>query len=330
MKEVTSALNDELELEKLKASTLDHIPQGVVIVNNKGIIEYVNPAIGVILGSTKTVGLNILEFNTVRCSNMYEAIIKGLNGIYAEFYNEDYTSYTTSVKKKLNIFGYPIIINRSSEIYGVMLHIHDITEEYELKKKVQSTYISTIAALAEAIDARDEYTGEHSKNVSRYVKLICRNLNISNEQRDKIETAASVHDIGKIGIRDYILNKPDKLTSEEYEIMKQHPVIGWEIIGKVDGFDDISLIIKHHHERWDGKGYPDGLLGNIIPLGAQVIAIADTYDAITSNRVYRKSLGKDKALQILLEERGKQFNEELVNIFINELYKLTVNNIEAI
>lgn len=314
------------KLNRLKSSVVDFTSQGVIIINNQGIIEYVNSAVGVILGSTSTVGLNILEFDTVKHSNMYQGIIKALNGISTEVYREHYTSYTTGVNKVLNVTINPVTSEKTAAIEGAMLIVNDVTEEYNLKLKMQFTYLSTIAALAEAIDARDEYTGEHSKNVSRFVDLVCKNLELSEEEIDKIRIAATIHDIGKIGIRDYILNKPDKLSFEEYEIMKGHPSIGADIIGKINGFDDIAKIIKHHHEKWDGRGYPDKLKGEEIPVGSQIIAIADSYDAIVSNRVYRKSLGRDRAIEILLEERGKQFNPEIVDIFIKEIVALSIDS----
>lgn len=176
--------------------------------------------------------------------------------------------------------------------------------------------------MANLVDARDSYTGEHSKNVYKYVTLLCNSLNINRKEKEEIELAAKFHDIGKIGISDSILNKPGRLTDEEYNEMKKHPVIGSEVISKIDGFETVSSIIRHHHERWDGNGYPDRLSSSKIPFGAQIIAIADTYDAITSNRVYRKSLGKARAMQILMEERNKQFNGSLVDIFVGQIDNL--------
>jgi PAS domain S-box-containing protein/putative nucleotidyltransferase with HDIG domain len=326
MEDFRGRLENNHRLDRLKSSIISYTPQGIIIIDKEGIIEYVNPSVGTILGSTETVGLNMLHFDTVINSSMYQGIIKALNGIPSELYGEHYISYTTGYKKVLNVFINPVISEDSQVVEGAMLVLHDITEEYNLRLKMESTYLSTIAALAEAIDARDEYTGEHSKNVSKFVELICNNLDISREEINKIKIAATIHDIGKIGVRDYILNKPDKLTFEEYEIMKRHPVIGSEIIGKINDFDDIAKIIRYHHERWDGNGYPDKLKGDEIPMGSQIIAIADTYDAIASNRVYRKSLGKDRAIEILLEERGKQFNSELVDMFIREIVRYSIDS----
>ena len=146
---------------------------------------------------------------------------------------------------------------------------------------------------------------------------MCDNIKFeSNKLKNDIKTAASFHDLGKVGIPDSILNKKGYLNDEEYNIIKQHPVIGADIISKLSEFKDISNIIRHHHERWDGGGYPSNLKGNEIPLGSQIIAIADTFDAITSDRAYRKSRSVKEAIDILISERGKQFNQELVDIFI--------------
>ncbi|MPN19721.1 Cyclic di-GMP phosphodiesterase response regulator RpfG [bioreactor metagenome] len=166
----------------------------------------------------------------------------------------------------------------------------------------------------------------HSTNVMKYTEMICHGILMEEEEKDKIMISSNLHDIGKIGIDDSILKKDGKLTDEEYRKMKLHPVIGASIIGDINGFEEISTIIKYHHERYDGKGYPSGLKGEEIPLGSQIIAIADAFDAITTNRVYRKSLGYVTAIDILKYEKGKQFNSELVDIFIRELEKNHMQN----
>lgn len=188
----------------------------------------------------------------------------------------------------------------------------------DIKIKLENTYLSGLEAMAALVDAKDSYTGDHSKNVSKYVSMLCNNLSCDNN-KDNVKIAATFHDLGKIGVSDTILKKPDKLSYSEYEIMKTHSVIGADVIGKIEEFSEISTIIRHHHERWDGTGYPDGLKGNEIPFGSQIISIADTFDAITSDRVYRKGQSKDIAFKILTEEKGKQFNPELVDIFIKSI-----------
>lgn len=193
---------------------------------------------------------------------------------------------------------------------------------HSIEMKLEGAYLSGFEAMAALVDAKDFYTGEHSKNVTKYVSIICNNLNCGKSKEDsknKVKIAATFHDLGKIGIPDIILKNPGKLSDSDYEIMKTHSVIGSNVIGKIEGFTEISTIIRHHHERWDGTGYPDGLKGNEIPFGSQIISIADTFDAITSDRVYRKGLNEAIALKILIEEKGKQFNPELVDIFIKSI-----------
>lgn len=305
------------EYEIIKELILARSPIGFILLDTKGKILYVNPAIGEILGSTETVGLNILEFDTVKKSRLYDGIMKAFEGISSEFRNENYVSYTTRVEKYINIIISPEFEYRTNVVKSVVIVIHDVTEEYRLKHKVEKNYINIIKALAELVDARDYYTGQHSKMVSKYTAMLCDKINFSCEEDiETIKVSAGFHDLGKIGVTDFILNKNGKLTEEEYNIMKKHSEIGADVLSNLDDFGNISKIIRHHHERWDGKGYPDGLKGEEIPLGSQIIAIADTYDAITSDRVYRKGKNKEAAIEILKEEKGKQFNPELVDKFI--------------
>lgn len=307
------------ELTKFNKLIIDITPTGLVVLNKIGIIEYVNQSTGNILGSTKTVGLNILEFDTIRQSKLYNGIYNASTGIYTEILGEHYTSFTSRDEKVLNIYISPVIDDNNGNVTNIILFIHDITKEHELKVDIEKTYLSTIKAFAELVDARDKYTGKHSENVTKYVSMICVELNIDEKMKTQIQIAAKIHDMGKIGISDKLLNKPGRLTNEEYDCIKKHSALGAEITNKISGFDDISLMIRHHHEKWDGRGYPSGLKDSEIPLGSQIIAIADAYDAITTDRVYRKKLGKEVAIKILLEEKGKQFNPELVDIFIKKI-----------
>lgn len=304
-------------VEDFNNRILEKSPNGVIVINSMGIIEYVNNSTGEILGSAETVGLNILSFDTVKNSKLYSAINEALNGKSTNIKHEFYTSYTSRETKILNLCVFPDKSRNSGAVEKVVILLVDVTEEFKLKEKVERTYLDTIEALASLVDARDPYTGQHSKNVSKYTAMICSKLDITQQEKDRIILSASFHDIGKVGIGDNVLNKAGKLTDEEYDIMKKHPSIGADIISKIQGFEDISDMIRYHHERWDGRGYPSKLKENEIPFGSLIIAIADTYDAITSDRVYRKGLGKDKAIQILKEEKGKQFNAELVDVFLS-------------
>ncbi|HEX3029682.1 MAG TPA: HD domain-containing phosphohydrolase [Clostridia bacterium] len=177
-------------------------------------------------------------------------------------------------------------------------------------------FFNTIDALIAAVEAKDKYTEGHSQRVSQYATSVAKMLNLPKEQIEEIKIAGILHDIGKIGISDNILLKPEKLTSDEYEVIKQHPLISNKILYPV-GFSDRTLkAIAFHHERYDGKGYPYGLSGNDITIEAQIIAVADAYDAMTSNRSYRCALGSDIALKELVLNKSTQFNPQLVDCMV--------------
>ena len=150
-----------------------------------------------------------------------------------------------------------------------------------------------VECITSALDARDPYTGNHSRRVSDMACMLCGAMGISSEETQEIHIAAHLHDIGKIGIPDAVLLKEGRLDDEEWELMKKHPQIGAEILSKSHQFDRIAAIILHHHERYDGKGYPFGAKGEEIPLGARIIAVCDSIDAMSSNRSYRKALSHE-------------------------------------
>jgi len=181
----------------------------------------------------------------------------------------------------------------------------------------QSHLIEIVTSLAGAIDAKDKYTKDHSSSVSRYSAALAKAIGLSDKETERIKLGALLHDIGKIGIPEYVLNKPDRLTEEEFNIIKQHPVIAVKKILEPNPIlHDLIPIIKYHHEQWNGKGYPDGLKGEEIPLEARIAAIADTYHALISDRPYRKGMSAQKACKILEEGAGVQWDKDLVRQFI--------------
>ncbi|NPD75312.1 HD-GYP domain-containing protein [Oceanispirochaeta sp. M1] len=167
------------------------------------------------------------------------------------------------------------------------------------------------------LNTRDPYTFEHSWRVSALSEAISREMNVPNEYKESIHMAAHLHDIGKIGIPDYILNKTGKLTNVEYEKMKGHSEIGYEIVYGIENLKEIALYVRHHHERWDGKGYPSGLSGKDIPFGARIIAVADTFDAITSHRTYSKERSYDWAYEEIKASSGTQLCPEICDSFLD-------------
>jgi putative nucleotidyltransferase with HDIG domain len=194
-------------------------------------------------------------------------------------------------------------------------------ENTRLYDRLQDTYIGAIGALAAAIEARDPYTVGHSARVTQYAVAIAESMNLSSEETEEIRLAALLHDVGKIGIPDNILNKPEKLTEEEYTAIKMHPALSMRIMEPLPHRGDIIPIIYHHHEHFDGSGYMDGRAGENIPLGARIISVADAYEAMTSDRPYRDALSRKDALEELRVCAGTQFDPEVVRHFLNLLEK---------
>ncbi len=176
---------------------------------------------------------------------------------------------------------------------------------------------ATLRALVRTLEAKDPYTRLHSERVTKWALGIAEEMGCPQEKLDTLAFAGHLHDIGKIGIRDQILMKPGRLTEEEYEIIKTHPVIGAEIVGHLGLLTEETAIIRHHHERWDGKGYPDGLTGKDIPELSRILAVADTYDAITSRRPYRDAKQADFARKEIKSNAGTQFDPKVVEAFLS-------------
>ena len=185
-----------------------------------------------------------------------------------------------------------------------------------LLEEIESLFFQTAESLADAIEKRDPYTGGHTKRVTTYSIAMGEQLNLDPDEMRRLKLAAILHDIGKIGVEDIILRKEDKLTEEEYDQMKKHTLMGAEIIGHIKQLRGIIPGLKYHHEKVDGKGYPEGLADGSIPLIAKIVAVADTFDAMTSDRPYRKALGKEEAFSELRRCVGTQFDRELVDSFI--------------
>ena len=199
--------------------------------------------------------------------------------------------------------------------------IHKTNEKYnkelsERSRDIERMTMQTITTIANTIDAKDEYTRGHSKRVSEYSAAIATELGLHSIEISNIRFIGLLHDIGKIGIPDSVLNKPGKLTSEEYQVMKAHTTAGAEILKDIDMIPGLEIGARYHHERVDGKGYPEGLSGGNIPYIAKIIAVADAYDAMSSNRVYRKRLSTEKILSELEKGRGTQWDEEITNVMI--------------
>jgi len=188
-----------------------------------------------------------------------------------------------------------------------------------LYQKIQDSYFEITKALAQAIEAKDPYTHGHSARVVEYTVLIAQKLDLPEKEKELLKYAAMLHDIGKIGVRGIVLNNPKGLTGEEYDEIKKHPLVGEGIIEPIELLQPIKALIRHHHEWYNGKGYPDGLSGENIPLGARIIAVADAYDAMKSDRPYRKALTEETAIQELKRGSSTQFDPKIVEVFLETL-----------
>ena len=183
-------------------------------------------------------------------------------------------------------------------------------------KERENILIGILIALTRAIDAKSPWTAGHSERVTQFTEAIGRNLKLNEHQMRILVVSAILHDIGKIAVPEQILDKPGKLTDEEFDIVKKHSQTGADIIASIPSYETILPGILHHHERWDGKGYPKGLQGENIPLFARIICIADVYDALTEDRPYRKAWSEEEVLKFFEEQKLKMFDSELVDIFL--------------
>lgn len=192
-------------------------------------------------------------------------------------------------------------------------------ENIQLYERLQSTYLGIIGALAAAIEARDPYTVGHSARVTQYAVAIAESMELSPEEVEEVRLAGLLHDLGKIGVPDSILNKPGRLSEEEYTAIKMHPALSMRIIEPLPHLGNIIPIIYDHHERYDGRGYVEGKSGDKIPLGARILAVADSYEAMTSDRPYRSALSRQEALSELRLNAGSQFDPDVVRHFLKLL-----------
>lgn len=190
---------------------------------------------------------------------------------------------------------------------------------YESRRKLHNYFYRIMQSLVRILEARDRYTRGHSERVADYVERIALKLGCSEERLELLKEVAVLHDIGKLGVPESILNKKEKLTDDEWEIVRKHPLIGEDILRPVLLNEEMLVIIRGHHERFDGKGYPDRLTGENINLFAQIISVADAYDAMTSTRAYRPALSKQKAMEELVNNKGTQFDPKVVEVFLKVL-----------
>lgn len=226
-------------------------------------------------------------------------------GFICSFYEEVRTFSEDEVRLFNIISDHASIAVANARSHSTLVKIHD----------------GTIKAFSEAMDARDSYSHRHSVSVSQIAEKIALELQLPFKEIGLIKRASLLHDIGKIGISDSILNKPGALTDEERAVIASHPVIGSKIISNIHEFKNLAPIILHQYERWDGSGKPDGLAGEDIPIGSRIVYLSDSIDALTSKRTYRKAFSFNEAIDIIQDQAGTQFDPHLVEVFLNLLEK---------
>ncbi len=198
----------------------------------------------------------------------------------------------------------------------LMLAVHWLNQRHY--NQLQAMFESTIGSLVSALDAKDAYTCGHSSRVAELSVELASRLGYNDSDLARIHRGGILHDIGKIGIEDSVLGKPGRLTDEEFEKIRQHPVLGYEILKGIRLLREILPAVRHHHEAWDGSGYPDALAGEAIPRDAQIMAVADAFDAMTSDRPYRKGMPLEKVFSIFCEGQGKQWASDVVDVMLAE------------
>jgi putative two-component system response regulator len=215
------------------------------------------------------------------------------------------------IAKPVNIRELPIIVERNLERQRL--------EAQRLMERGSQILFEAIRALAAAIDAKDPYTAGHSGRVTELSLLLADTLDFPSDERYALQLAAQMHDVGKIGTPEGVLNKPSGLTEDEWAHMRAHTIKGAEIVGQIEELEGVASVIRHHHERIDGLGYPDGLKGEAIPKLARIIAIADAYDIMTTGRTYCPKRSEEEVIGELLREKGSQFDAEMVEAFVRSL-----------
>lgn len=327
-------LKDSVKKEDFKILVVDD-EQGIIdslaiFLNNYNFKGVTDPLEAIELVRSEHFDLLILDFlmMPIHGDQVVEEIRKFNTNLYILLLtgHKDLAPPLETIKR-LDIQGYCeksdkfdqllLLIESGLKSVSQMRIIQDINQKLETTySELKNAYRGTVESLRLAVDAKDSYTRGHSDRVSYYSVLIGKKLGLQEEELNILKDGGLFHDIGKIGIPDAILQKPGKLTDEEYDDIKNHPSIGSKIIAPAKIFENILPIVKHHHERYDGRGYPGCLKGNDIPLYARIAAVADTFDAMTSDRSYRPRFTLFKALEELENVKGTQLDPMIVDAFI--------------
>lgn len=330
-------LKDTIQKEDFKIMVVDDeqgiIDSLVMFLNKYEVVGFTNPLEAIEALKKEHYDLLILDFlmTPIHGDKVVEEIRKFNTSLYILLLtgHKDLAPPLETIKR-LDIQGYCeksdkfdqilLLVESGLKSVSQMRIIEDINTKLEIaNSQLKEAYYGTIEALRLAVDAKDSYTKNHSDRVSYYSCLIGKQLGLNETDLDILKQGALFHDIGKIGIPDSILRKPEKLTDDEYDDIKTHPSIGAKILAPAKIFSDLIPIVLNHHERYDGKGYPIGLSGEDIPLMARIVCVADSFDAMTSDRSYRPRFKVLDALEEIEKCKGTQFDPYVVDAFMISL-----------
>lgn len=314
--------------------TLEQMREGIILADAEGTIVFVNDAAEQIRSIRRE---DVLGRSMVRChkESSKEKVIRALDYLKTHEGKTFRRMVTDDANGKVFENIYAPVFDSESALQGIAVVSRDVTESRKaeeskaayiraqevamasLRERYHSLTMTSMVMLTNLLEARDEYTNGHSKRVAAIASKLYEHKSGMDEWYLDVQWAAKLHDIGKICIPDYIVGKPGKLTAEEYEAIKRHSAIAADIVKPLDPGARITPMIRHHHERYDGAGYPDGLAGDEIPAGSRVIAIADTYDAMRSCRPYRQPISFERCIEEIRANAGRQFDPEWVEAFVD-------------
>lgn len=320
-------------LRTLTDALLEQLPIGVILTDPTGDMVYINRAAEQIRSVRRE---NLLGHNVLNChqEKSQDNVRRALSHIMEKPQTVFKRMVDDTAKGRYYVNTYAGLSDAAGQALGMAVISEDVTEKRKLeleratgyqmmeetsnalRQKYHELLLASLETVAKMLETRDAYTCDHSRNVCTYaLKMYEHRCGVGNEYHI-LRTAAALHDIGKVGIPDAILHKPGKLTNEEYEIIKKHSEIAETILQPLDSGSAISTIVRHHHEHFDGSGYPDGLKGEQIPSAARIIAIADAYDAMSSNRPYRAALPYEKCIYEIKAHAGTQFDPDWAEVLL--------------
>lgn len=280
-------------------------------------------------------GMVAQEGKTIYCEDI-ENDVRFMRNSKVKYSSKSFIAVPLKMKNK--VIG---VLNVNSKRKGKQFSQRDIKlldiladqtavaiENIQLYRDMKGMYVGTIKTLAKAIDAKDPYTKGHSERVTNFAVEIAKEMGLPEKLVRNIEFASLIHDIGKIGIKDSLLTKPTRLSDSEYELIKKHPIIGEQIIAPIEFLTNVAPLILYHHEHFDGSGYLEGLKGEEIPIGARIINVADSFEAMISERPYSKSMTQHEAVKELKDKSGSQFDPKVVVAFLNIIEGMSQEELE--